>query len=372
MEILKRFFKKKEKRMSWIPWSESRTPFPSYDVSGIPSVRKAIAVYADLLKSTDLVAEKPNGESCDVPMYLLDPCPYMSREDWYDLLVENLYVDGNFLCFRHYIDGQLKSLPPFRPQSIYAYAKTKNPDDPIQLIEKDSYYYMSEHGDENNKTQEKFLPEMIFHIKRLVGNPPDQLNGLKLSQLVSESVNLAMYVLTAAEKFAKTNFISPKALGNISSLDEASRKSLQQELEIFLENRGSFLTLGPNEISFNDLIINNPANLIMTCASLATNGVAQVFNLPPPLVSPPLGHSVSGGYELKETHKSWLKFAGKAFLEKVSNAFTKLAIESGDDVRLKFLWKQHWASDFRESATALSQLMADGIITQDQVKEWLA
>lgn len=364
MEILK-FFKKvkKEIRQRWIPWKETRSPLPVFDASGIPVIRRGLQLYSSLLISTPMKATGPKGEK-EIPRYLRNPCSYMSRANWLKKLTEDFYLYGQFICWKNMIDGKLKDLPPFLPNSIYCYARKKDNADPIELSQTDSFYYISEYGE---RRERRFLPEDIYHLKRMDGQNVDQLNGLRITQLAQEAVDLNFHVLKAAEKFAKTNFISPQSVKGISEANPEQKEAVRMAIEDFLEDHRTFLTL-PEGVDFQSLVQSNVGNLLMAVASIAATAAAQLFNCPSELIErSDMATTASGHGALKESHRHWLRHSGRSFLEEIGESFSTLC-----DMKIEFKWKAHQASDMRESSTFLPALQQAGIITEQQAREWIS
>ena len=76
-----------------------------------------------------------------------------------------------------------------------------------------------------------------------------------------------------------------------------------------------------------------------------------------------------GGQNLKETYRFFLRTSAKSFLKNVESKLNELVDDPG--VRLEFNFRSLMASDLRESAMSLAQLIQSEAVTKDEVRDWL-
>ena len=71
----------------------------------------------------------------------------------------------------------------------------------------------------------------------------------------------------------------------------------------------------------------------------------------------------------KEVHRLWLRTSGKSYLKNVESKLNELIGE--EDLRFEFNFRSLMASDLRESAMSIAQLISSDAVTKEEVREWL-
>ena len=68
-------------------------------------------------------------------------------------------------------------------------------------------------------------------------------------------------------------------------------------------------------------------------------------------------------------HRLWLRTSGKSYLKNVESKLNELIGE--EDLRFEFNFRSLMASDLRESAMSIAQLISSDAVTKEEVREWL-
>ena len=294
----------------------------------------------------------------------------MSRCEFYTRLTESYFLHGNFYCYLdRELDGNIVNLAPFIDGSMYAYARdSRNNADPVRLLAKDSYYYLSQftegEGEDKKTRTARYLPEDILHIKS-AWRTPDLLNGVGLTQAYQETIDMAQSTLATAQKFADNNMVSPSVISGINEVPANKKTELKTELDKFFNSQSNFLTLD-DSIKIDDTLVQQPAQFIQVLSSISTLNLARLLSIPVSLLAREDGANTDSGMSLKESHRFFIKNSGRAYLSMIAEALSELTPEH----TFKFLWRNNQFADLRESQ-ALPPLLESKIINESKAKEWL-
>ena len=379
-------FLKKEKRQKsyWFPFTSQVDSNPQRQSGNLSQIKRCLGLYKDVLMSCPLVAKK-DGKELE-SHWLLDllekPCKWLNKSEFFTLLTENYFLSGNF--YAHIIageDGRITALAPYPPGNIYCYAKTYKDDggigdalDPIKLNEV-GFYYQSAFPD--GKTKEgkakqrisKIEPYHIWHLKNLWQHDGDPLNGNTLFQQFPEVLNFSQSILDLGDRFADSGGVGPVLISGVETEGGEQIEETQKVIEGFFKNKGMYLTL-PANVKIDEIGKSATPPMIQALSSISSLHLARCLCVPVQLIEREDAMNTSGGgMNLKETYRFFLKTSAKSFVRNVQSKLNELSDEPG--VKIEFNFRSLMASDLRESAMSLSQLIQSGAITKQEVREWL-
>ena len=389
MKLFKKLFEKRQvKLQGWIPWSAGTIDSNPRTQSGnLSQLKRAMTMYKDLLMACPLVARDKEGKETE--HYLLEllekPCPWYNKHEFFTKLTEDYFLAGNFYCYikSNNYSGRITGLLPFPESSVFAYSKTSggsgrptgDSSDPLSL-DTNGFYYQSqfETGEKDAKGRRKmqthkFEPYDIWHLKNCWQQAGDPLNGKSLFTQYPEVLQFSEAVLELGFRFAEAGGVGPVLISGVETENPEQTEQTQNVIETFFKQKQMFLTL-PRETEINEIGKGANAPMIQALSSISSLHLARVMGCPIQLIErEDAMHSSGGGQNLKETYRFFLRTSGKSFLQNVENKLNELVI--GDEVKLEFNFRSLMASDLRESAMSLSQLIQTGAVTKDEVRDWL-
>ena len=383
------FKKKKEKRAvklsGWIPNSESVVDSNPRTQSGnLSQLKRALTMYRDVLMSCPLVARDKEGK--EVSHYLLDllekPCPWLNKAEFFTKLTEDFFLAGNFYAFiKSNASGKIEALLPFNTGTIFAYSKTNlkgnmsaDSSDPIALY-KQGFYYQTQYatGEKvDGKPQyrvSKVGAEDVLHLKNVWQSDGDQLNGLPLFKQYPEVLGFSESVLDLGFRFASSGGVGPVLISGVESQSAEETQETKEVIERFFENKGMYLTLQTGT-EITEIGKSATSHMIQALSSISSLHLARIMGCPVQLIEREDALNASGGGQnLKETYRFFLRTSAKSFLKNVESKLNELVDDPG--VRLEFNFRSLMASDLRESAMSLAQLIQSEAVTKDEVRDWL-
>ena len=390
---MKKFFKNLlEKRgvklQGWIPWGAGTIDSNPRTQSGnLSQLKRAMTLYRDLLMACPLTLKKGDEEFKSHPLLSLieKPCPWYNRHEFFTRLTEDFFLSGNFYCkIQSNGRGEIESLLPFPPSSIFAYPRTDkggeghpagDSSDPLSIFQ-NGYYYQAQYDtgqrDKNKKPimrTHKFDPYDIWHLKNVWQQGSDQLNGLSLFQQYREVLGFSEAVLDLGFRFADAGGVGPVLISGIETQDSEQAQQSQQVIETFFKQKQMFLTLPP-ETEINEIGKGANSHMLMALSSISSLHLARIMGTPIELLSREDSlNSSGGGMNQKEVHRLWLRTSGKSYLKNVESKLNELIGE--EDLKFEFNFRSLMASDLRESAMSIAQLISSDAVTKEEVREWL-
>ena len=389
MKKIKKFFEKRGVKLKgWIPWSAGQVDsHPRTQSGNLSQLKRAMTMYRDLALACPLVAR--DAEDNETDHYLLHllqkPCPWYNKAEFFTKMTEDYFLSGNFYAhIQSNSKGEITGLLPYHHSSIFCYAKTNRDDgkvsadssDPLLLV-KNGYYYQTQFatGEKDKKGKpvmktSRVPSDEIWHIKNVWQQGADPLNGNSLFTQYPEILDFSQSVLELGFRFADAGGVGPVLISGVEGQDSEQMKAAQQVIEKFFGNKEQFLTLPP-ETQINEIGKGANANMLQALSSISSLHLARIVGCPIQLVErEDAMHSSGGGQNLKETFRFFLKDqSGKSYLKHIENKLNELVIEPG--IRLEFNFRSLMASDLRESAMSLAQLIQSEAVTKEEVRDWL-
>ena len=384
-------FRKKETRnvklSGWIPWDKGQVDsLPRQQSGNLSQLKRALALYRDTLLACPLIAKNDKGDEITHPLIdlLNRPAPWLNKTEFFTLLTTNYFLSGNFYC--HIVldnNAQVKALLPYPPGSIFCYAKTGSKSDEVSsdssdplLLYKNGYYYQTQFAtgqvDENKKPVMRVTKQSsqdIWHLKNLWQTGGDPLNGLSLFQQYPEILSFSQSILNLGDRFAESGGVGPVLISGVASASSKEMKEHKQTIETFFEQKGMFLTLPP-DVEISEIGKSATPQLVQALSSISSLHLARIMNCPVQLIEREDALNTSGGGQnLKETYRFFLRSSAKSYIKNVESKLQEL--NDVPQTKIEFNFRSLMASDLRESAMSLSQLVQNEIVTKEQIQDWL-
>lgn len=345
-------------RSEWIPFSNN---FPPTKATRLATVGRCLRLYSDFLLQTELVTADGR------PHYLLDlleqPNSFDSKKTFYEKLVFELLMNGNFHC---YIDsdniGRVKGLLPYRSGQLYAYPNAGEFSDPISL-EKKGWFYRDYKG-------RIFMPDEVFHLKDMMFNSTDNINGYSRSYIYELSFQAGYSIEQVQCSLSQSGLRPPLLLTGLPESDKEALKEVRDTVKNFFKSgqsaaAGGVLTL-PQGYEVKPLMLQSPERALEFLSSTSDLNISRIFNVPIELIARSDAQGQSGGNHLKEANRFFIKTTMKSFLKNVSNAFEMLVM---DGTKFKFQVDKLRASDLREESQYWSQMVQAGIYSKEEARK---
>ena len=347
-------------RSEWIPFSNN---FPPSRSTRLATVGRCLRLYSDFLLQTKLVTK--NGKSHYLIDLLKKPNSFDSKKTFYEKLVFELLMNGNFHChIKSNNRGRITSLLPYRSGMVYAYPTAGEYSDPISL-EKSGFYYRDFKG-------RVMMPDEIFHLKDMMFNASDQLNGYSRTYIYELNF-LSGYSIQQVQCSLSASGLRPPLL--LTGLPETNKEGLQDvrsTVKKFFQSgqsaaAGGVLTL-PTGYEVKPMMLQSPERALEFLASKSDLDIARIFSVPIELLARSDGQQQAGSNHLKEANRFFIRTAMKSFLKNISDAFETLAM---DGTEFEFKIDRMYASDLREQSQYLSQLVQSGVLSKEKASEMI-
>ena len=374
MGFFKRLLGIKEKRRVWYPLPDSLSSTKGKLLSGnLPAIRRALALYRDLLLICPLEISEKGKVIEDHYMHkvLRRPAKYMSRAGFFTRLVSDYFLEGQFFAFikSHGATGKIEGLLPFMPGTIYCYERgDRQPEtgdsDPLNLDRENAFYYQSAYGNKDRPVTRRFEPEDILHIKN-EWQAAGLLNGISLFEGYTDAVQSSQDTLETLRSAARYGGGGGLILKGLEEGGPEAAEQLREALKEFYEAKEPFLSL-PDSVELAPTNRDSMPQLLQTLGMLSSINLSRLLSVPLELINSESGGAIAFS-ALKEIYRFWLKSSGRAFLEIVSDSLDTLM----EGVAFKFKYKAVLASDQREQAMSINQLVQSGVLSAEEGKEWL-
>ena len=345
-------------RSEWIPFSNN---FPPSSATRLATVGRCLRLYSDFLSQTPLKSSKPH--------YLVDvlnkPCKFLSKKSFYDSLVYELLLNGNFFCKVDYDKtGKVTALLPYRAGAMYCYPVKGEYSDPISLNKYGRYW-----RDFKGRT---FVDSEIYHLKDSMFSTSDQCNGISRIYLYELLFSAGYSVQTVQQSLAASGLRPSWMLNQMpEESDESLAKARQAISQFFSKGEsskpGSVLSL-PHGYSLSQMTLQNPEKALEFLASKSDLDIARIFGVPIELLSRSDGETKSGTNTMKEAHRFFIKSSITPFLKVVSDSLERLAM---DGTTFDYEIDRFRASDLREQSQFISQLVTSEVLTKQEAKALL-
>ena len=346
----------------WIPFSNN---FPPTQSTRLATVGRCLRLYSDFLCQTPL--EKKGGGGHYLIDLLKTPNRWQSQKNFYESLVFELLLNGNFHARVNYDPtGKVTALLPYRAGMIYAHATRGESGDPVSL-QSGGYYYQDYKG-------RVLMPDDIFHLKDTQFSTTDQINGLSRVYLYELSFQSGYSIQAVQGAISKAGLKPPHLLNYPDAADKTNLNNVKKVVAQFFSGgqssqAGNVLSL-PTGFELKDLMIQNPDRTMEFLASKSDLDIARIFSVPIELLNRSDAKSGSAGSNhLKEAHRFFIRTTLKSFLKNIADALSDLAM---DNTRFYFKTDALRASDLREQAQFIKQLIESGVIKPDKALDWLS
>lgn len=345
---------------------ETAWPFGSISpvfggIEGLPTIRRCLSVYATALNIVDLETEN------EKPHYFIDllerPHPAFSKSDFYEALVWETLVNGQFICKVKYdrVTGKIKELIPFRNNSARAYAVKGDYDD-AESLSTNGFYYRS------NYTGKVFWPDEALHVKDNLQARGDMLNGYPRSFYYKTLFDFGCGVLNASKGLAYSGGRGAVLIEGLpmdsAQTSESIRKRFENLLQSGLDSSTKQVMGMPSGYKAQRLMAEQGHSIMAWLAERSDLEIAKIFDVPYEI----LQVGKIGSQSLKEVYRQFIRTSLRNFLYKVQQAFNHSV---GDGTKFIFRIGKMRFSDAREAGTYYSALIQDGVLSPEEVKKEL-
>ena len=345
---------------------ESAWPFgaiaPAFgSVENLPTVRRCLSTYSIILNCLELETE--NGD----PHYFIDllkrPHPAFSKSDFYEALVLETFLHGQFICKIKYdrSTGRIVNLIPFQNNTCRAYAVKGDYADAESLL-KNGYYYQS------NYTGKVFWPDEALHLKDNLQARGDMLNGYPRSYYYKTLFDFGIGVLNASKGLS---YSGGRGAVLIEGLPMDNADKSKQVRDLFQKLLQSGLDSSTQQVMGMPAgykaqrLLNDQGHSIMTwLAERSDLEIAKVFDVPYEI----LQVGKIGAQSLKEVYRQFIRTALRNFLYKTAQAFSDAV---NDGTSFVFRVGKMRFSDAREASQYYSSMINDGVLSPEEVKKEL-
>ena len=357
MKFLTNILKKRQSVKSpWIPYLTSTQPSGVSD--RLSAVGKCLRVYTDFLLSTPLepkehylneILEKPNR--------------WMSKKNFYECLVSELLLNGNFYCKVNFnTQGKVTALLPFRAGQIYAYP-SQGEYDPLTLESK-GFFFRDFKG-------RIFAEHEILKISDYLFSRGDNLNAPSRIYIYANIFDAGYSIQEVQKALAQSGMRGAVVLTGLDDSDSDSVKDIRENVEKFTQGDsgggiGKVLSLPSGYSTMPMQSDSSPSKMLDLLIAKTDLDLSRVFGVPQEIIGRVEGDK--GGTPLKESYRFFIKSSLIPFLKCVSDALSDLAM---DGTKFKFRTELLKASDLREQAQFLKVLTQEGIITKQEAKKWV-
>lgn len=343
----------------WIPFSNN---FPPTQSTRLATVGRCLRLYSDFLCQTPLEPKEHY-----LSKLLKTPNKWQSKKNFFESLVFELLLNGNFHARVNYDSaGKVTALLPYRAGMIYAHATRGEYGDPVSL-QAGGYYYRDYKG-------RILMPDDVFHLKDTQFSTTDQINGLSRVYLYELSFQAGYSIQTVQNAISGAGLKPPHLLTYPEATDKTSLKNVKTEVAKFFSGgqsaqAGNILSL-PMGYELKDLMLKSPEKAMEFLASKSDLDVCRIFSVPIELLNRSDAKAGgSGSNHLKEAHRFFIRTTLKSFLQNIADAFSDLAM---DNTHFYFKTDSLRASDLREQAQFIKQLIDSGVIKPEKALDWLS
>lgn len=343
-------------RSEWVPFSNN---FPPTSATRLATVGRCLRLYSDFLLQCKL--EPANHY---ISKLLQKPNSFDSKKTFYEKLTFELLLNGNFHAkIKSDETGKVKALLPYRAGQVYCYPVKGEYSDPISL-EENGFYYLESKG-------RTFMPDEMFHLKDMMFNTSDDLNGLSRIYLYELAFSAGYSVQTVQNTISKSGLKKQLLITGLPQTSPDAYKKSEEYITKYVKSgqatQGGALML-PGEFTLQNMTLDQPDKLLEFLASKSDLDICRIFNVPIEILSRSDSKTAGGTNHLKESHRFFLKTSLKPFLQGIADALSELAM---DGTSFEYKTSPFQASDLREQSMYLSQLVGAKILTPQQAKEML-
>ena len=327
----------------------------------LSSVHRALKIYEDFLKIAPLKCTKDNHQFFQV---LKKPNNFQTKSDLYAAIVFEYFLFGSFRARLGFDNkGQVNKILPYRSHQIRAYSRKGEYGD-SGSIDQNGYYYRDYRG--------RILQDyQVFEIRDSLYAVSDQLNPPGRLQVFADTFQQASSTLAYRKDLSESGLKGASVLTGLPDSDDESLKSVQKAIQEFTKSSsaGQILSL-PAGYSVSPLAVDqSPSKLLEFLSSVGDTEIARLFQVPVELIS--RSDSKTGGAganSLKESYRLFIKSSVASFLQCIGDSFTNLV---DDGSRFHYKVDALRASDLRETAQFLSQLVKNEVLKPGQALDWL-
>ena len=348
----------------------------SYGSIYSPQVARCLALYVDFLINCPLKAKNE-----DDPFYrdVLQKriCPYLSNQNFYQLLIQNYFLWGNFYAIIKVNDrGEILALLPYAsPQAVQPYPtnfKKRERGDPTgdwgdpEKLFYEGYFYR----DYRART---YSPDQMLHIKSAAFNTSTGLvEGEAMAQRAFNSTYEAAARLEAVIENLTARDLRPPLLltglgygeGQDIKLSSRETKSVKNTLREYFENdsQGSRGVLAlPAGFKVDKMSFDQSNNTLSITNDIVTSNICNLFNIPRSLVF------TSGNTErdTKEARRIFISNGFKGMCTIIEQEYNRLT-DWQNEFHFDLDKLRYMAADLREEA-ATAQLA--NVLSPEEIKE---
>ena len=378
-----KWLKKKFTRQSETPVNEDRSFVPlgsggaQYGSVYSPQLARCVSLYVDALINTPIKCSDENDHFYK-SLIQRRLCPFLSNYNFYELLVLNLKLWGNFFAVIQTNEkGQVQSLLPYAsPQAVTTYPalwrKKKQGEptgdwgDPIKIA-RDGWYY-------RDYRARMFSQDEMFHIKHSAYNTSTGLlEGTEWATKVFNRTFTALSKMQAVlDNICSRDLRSPLILSGLGYSENSEvktsaseTKKVKEALRTYFNGESQTGSSGvlalPSGYSISPLRTDDTSKVLMSINDVISSNLASIFGIPRSL----LFTSENTERDSKEAKRQWYSSGFKAMTRIIEDEFNRL---SGYRVEYKFDLDslRYLSADIREEM-AISQLQ--NILTPQEIKE---
>ena len=359
LKIKKRSASVLGERSEWNPFSNNYPPSKS---TRLATVGRCLRLYSDFLIQTPLVTK--DGKDHYLIDLLKKPNSFDSEKTFWEKLVFELLMNGNFHCYIKHNQGTVTGLLPYRSGQVYGYPTKGEYSDPLEL-ERSGFYYRDFKG-------RVFMPDELFHLKDVMFNSSDNINGYSRTYIYELNFQAGYSIQAVQCSLSQSGLRPPLLLTGLPDSDKEAVKEVRETVKKFFQSgksaaAGGVLTL-PDGYDIKPMMLQSPERALEFLSSKSDLDIARIFSVPIELLARSDGQTQSGSNHLKEANRFFIRTAMKSFLKNISDSLSELA---ADGTQFEFKIDKMRASDLREQSQYLSQLVQSKILTPAEAKEML-
>lgn len=379
---VKNFFGLKTRSTPSVLSESGWRPVGSYGNNALNSlgvVGLAIRLYSDALIRFPLKVKNKNKENID--HYLLrlleKPSSFQGKADFFVRLTSSVFLQGNFHAkIEHDQSGRITDLLSFVGNDCFAYPKYlqggkgstygvgNSFSDPIG-IKRHGFYY-------RDSRARIFMPYEILHVKDMVMNRFDLLNGVSRIRLARLAFDSGLDVQESIRGISQNGFIPPTLLSGNLSGDKEEKRAMKDKLEEFFkygQTKNRRMLFLPEGVEAKALALDMKSADLEFIKKSTDLDMSKLFNLQ--VIN---NADSSPQASAKESYRALTFIALKPFLQNIADQFTNQLLtekEKDQGVHFKYETQVLSSQDFREQSTYLKGLKESGIISANEARSFL-
>ena len=369
----KKHTREQDEDRTYVPYSTSPTTGgQKYHGAFNPISARCLQLYVNYITACPL--ECSNKEHPLLKLINRQPCSFMSRVNFFEILVQNFFLFDGFFCYIKndgkeitelipFIDSSAITPYPLKEEKKKAEKGTSSADwiDPLRLSE--GFFFQ-------DYKSRKFSSDEIMYIRSSLYNVTNALEQEnRFLRCFGQSFNSASLISSVLESISRGDLKPPlllSGLGGDLKTGAAETKKVKQALRMFFEGEsqsiGKSVLALPSGYKIEKLDFNNSVGMLQTLNELAGSHICNIFSVPSELVFRGIG---STERTLKESKRVFLSGGFAAFAKTVSWELERLT-----DFQVEFKFNldslRIQGADLREESS-LSQLQ--NIFSKEELKK---